>query len=164
MGEAASSPGSSSAPTSPRSAAAPLVPLRACVVVEDVQSNSQFFVRLLKRRGVETVHVAADGFAALSLFGELAPAQRAEVQCWFIDKEMPGCDGHELAWRLRGLGVREPIIGVSGNALVEDRRLFIEAGASAAIPKPVRAEHIEAVLLEFGLGFERAAATTAIAE
>ena len=45
-----------------------------------------------------------------------------------MDKEMPVMDGHEATRQLRSMGVRTPIVALTGNALTTDRELFFEAG------------------------------------
>lgn len=45
-----------------------------------------------------------------------------------MDKEMPVMDGHEATRRLRVMGVKTPIVALTGNALTTDRELFYEAG------------------------------------
>lgn len=45
-----------------------------------------------------------------------------------MDKEMPVMDGHEATRQLRSMGVKTPIVALTGNALTTDRELFFEAG------------------------------------
>lgn len=45
-----------------------------------------------------------------------------------MDKEMPVMDGHEATRQLRTMGVKTPIVALTGNALATDRELFFEAG------------------------------------
>ena len=49
---------------------------------------------------------------------------------------MPRMRGTEAAQRIRQLGYNGVIIGVTGNALPEDVKDFIDHGADAVIPKP----------------------------
>ena len=49
---------------------------------------------------------------------------------------MPRMRGTEAAQRIRELGYKGIIIGVTGNALPEDVKDFIDHGADAVIPKP----------------------------
>jgi len=55
-------------------------------------------------------------------------------------------DGYEATAELRRLGVTVPIIALTGNALAEDQRKFLDAGAVAVLTKPVRREAIEDAL------------------
>lgn len=45
-----------------------------------------------------------------------------------MDKEMPVMDGHEATRQLRNMGVKTPIVALTGNALTTDRELFFKAG------------------------------------
>lgn len=54
-----------------------------------------------------------------------------------IDKEMPTCGGVEATSRLRSLGFRGLIIGVSAGASKDDDAAFLDAGVDALIAKPV---------------------------
>lgn len=45
-----------------------------------------------------------------------------------MDKEMPVMDGHEATRQLRNMGVKTPIVALTGNALTTDREMFFEAG------------------------------------
>ncbi len=129
-----------------------LLPLTCAVVVDDVKSNRDFFGRMLARGGVTTLHYAEDGNEAIALHARLCADPAAPApQAWFLDKEMPNCDGHECARRLRAAGLTPPIFGVTGNALAEDRREFIGWGASEVITKPVKAAELEQALARFGL-------------
>ena len=120
--------------------------LVSAVVVDDVASNRELFGRLLARRGVASVFYASDGAEALQL---LESTEARGVQCVFLDKEMPVMDGHECVARLRATpGLAHiPIVGVTGNALEEDRLAFVAAGADVVVVKPVHIAAIERPLL-----------------
>jgi CheY-like chemotaxis protein len=47
-----------------------------------------------------------------------------------MDKEMPVMDGHQATRQLRMMGVKTPIIALTGNAMQSDRELFFEAGVN----------------------------------
>lgn len=57
-------------------------------------------------------------------------------------------DGYEATMAIRAAGIRVPVIAVTGNALDEDQRRFVDAGASTVLTKPVRREVLEQVLRE----------------
>ncbi|KAH9310937.1 hypothetical protein KI387_025972, partial [Taxus chinensis] len=48
-----------------------------------------------------------------------------------MDKEMLFMDGHKATRQLRTMGVKIPIIALTGNALQSDKDLFFEAGVDA---------------------------------
>ena len=53
---------------------------------------------------------------------------------------MPNMTGPASTKAMRQLGYKGPIIGVTGNALPEDREIFMNAGATDVIIKPLRKE------------------------
>jgi CheY-like chemotaxis protein len=59
-------------------------------------------------------------------------------------------DGHEVARSLRALCPTVTIVGVTGNALAEDRLAFKAAGAAAVLPKPVERAHVAQALAALG--------------
>jgi len=58
-------------------------------------------------------------------------------------------DGYEATAALRAQGVPIPIVALTGNALDEDQRKFIQAGANEVLTKPVRRENIEDTLRHY---------------
>lgn len=54
-----------------------------------------------------------------------------------LDKQMPVMDGHECVMIARQRGFVGPIVGVTGNALNEQRQDFIAHGATEVIAKPL---------------------------
>lgn len=148
--------GASSVPVSPVSSVSPndipvkKIPLRVAVVVDDVQSNRDFFGRILQRRGVSTVYYAEDGIKALSLLDSLSAEAVAAIQVWFLDKEMPNCDGHECVRKLRSRNITTTVLGVTANALEDDIAQFIAAGVSDVIIKPITIDVLRKVLSKCG--------------
>jgi len=56
---------------------------------------------------------------------------------YILDIEMPGIDGYELAYRIRELGKKAPILFLTGNATREYVLKALKAGGSDFIVKPV---------------------------
>lgn len=125
--------------------------LKVAVVVDDVESNRAFFAKMLKRRGVATIFFAEDGALAVKLLDKLALDQLLSIQAWFLDNNMPNLGGHGCAAALRARGVTVPIFGVTGDALAEDRREFVAAGATDVITKPIQLPRLEEALMKRGL-------------
>ena len=123
--------------------------LLSCIVVDDVESNRVLLGRMLTRRGVTSVLLAADGKETLFLLDR--PEVRASVQCIFLDAQMPIMDGLECAVQIRASGSNVLIVGVTGNALESDRLAFIKAGATSVLTKPVNVNALEKMLESHGL-------------
>ena len=49
------------------------------------------------------------------------------------------------------MGVKTPMIGLSGNALISDRNEFLAAGVDEFYTKPMSRNHLVKVLEDYGL-------------
>jgi CheY-like chemotaxis protein len=96
------------------------------------------------------VALSAHDFADLSNHQRMSPAQLSQLReglhAVLLDGSMPVLSGYQAARMLRHIGVMLPIIGVSANALAEDRRAFITAGADAFVGKPIDMEALSGLL------------------
>ena len=66
----------------------------------------------------------------------------------FMDYQMPHMDGPTAIRRIRELGYRGQIIGLTGNILGSEIDLMYESGADRVLSKPVQLSAIEALILE----------------
>jgi len=104
------------------------------LVVDDVLSNRKMLKTLLKKCGVEA-DVAENGLQAL----EMVQSRFCnEYQVVFMDNLMPVVGGVEATRRLRRLGYRNLIVGVTGNVLENDVIEFYRAGADLVLAKPLK--------------------------
>lgn len=86
------------------------------------------------------VITANDGMDALD-------AMRShEIDIVLSDVNMPRLDGYGLTQKLRELGHRLPVIGVTANALAEQRQRCLEAGMDNCLSKPVTLETLRDTL------------------
>ncbi len=53
------------------------------------------------------------------------------------DVNMPNMDGYRLTQRIRQLGLTLPVIGVTANALAEEKQRCLESGMDSCLSKPV---------------------------
>ncbi|KAJ0973009.1 hypothetical protein J5N97_020968 [Dioscorea zingiberensis] len=93
------------------------------LLVEDAEIN-----RVVVRRMARELNVGLEEAEN----GEVAVELLRRGECFdliLMDKDMPVMDGHEAARQMRSLGVRTPIVALSGNGLPSDRDLFFQAGA-----------------------------------
>ncbi|MEM7308099.1 MAG: response regulator [Planctomycetota bacterium] len=118
------------------------------LVVEDNRVNQLFLSQVLVKLGYE-VSVANDGEEALEITGQ------QEFHVVLMDVAMPRLDGLEATRRIRAReadsGRRMPIVGVSANSSVEDRRLAAEAGMDDYVGKPIDLADLK-VALEHWVG------------
>jgi len=112
------------------------------LVVDDLPANRRLLVRILQRRGHETVE-AVDGPSAL----EQLAADPFDLV--FMDMLMPGMTGAEATRHARAAhGTRMPIIGVTGLADEDARAACLEAGMDAVVTKPVSVAQIDLLVDE----------------
>lgn len=67
-----------------------------------------------------------------------------------MDFMMPVLDGPGAAMALRQRGYTGVIIGVTGNALEDDRKRFIACGANAVVTKPLSPAALDSALAALG--------------
>lgn len=108
---------------------AELAPLRV-LVAEDVAVNQDLLRDMLERRGY-TVRIASNGEQAVDL------AARETFDIILMDVQMPVMDGIEAARRLRRLSNFPPIMGLTANATVTERKRCLAAGMDQVLTKPV---------------------------
>ncbi|VTR28849.1 Sensor kinase protein RcsC [Serratia fonticola] len=83
------------------------------------------------------VITANDGVDALSVL------ERNAVDIVLTDVNMPNMDGYELTRCLRQSNFIAPVIGVTANALAEEKQRCLEAGMDNCLSKPVTLETLE---------------------
>jgi CheY-like chemotaxis protein len=103
---------------------------RRVLVVEDDPTVAEVVVGLLAALGHESVHVP-QGLAALS---EL---QLGRFDLAFLDLDLPGIDGFELARLIRAQGHRLPLVALTARADAEAEPLARAAGMDGFLRKPV---------------------------
>lgn len=125
------------------------------LVVDDVPSTRKMVMRLLKLHGVSCLE-AGDGQAALQVLKKAcidadstpnACIDDAPVQLVLMDAEMPIMKGPQAIEAMRKLGYTNTVmIGVSGNVLPEDVKVFLDCGADAVLAKPLQINKLSEVI------------------
>ncbi len=114
------------------------------LAVDDHPTNLMFLRKLLKKVGVEVVHLVESGQEALDY------ALSHEIDIILMDCQMPGMDGFEATAAIRShharTGQHTPIIAVTANAMKGDKEKCIEAGMDDYISKPIAPDKLNKVL------------------
>ena len=113
------------------------------LVVDDNIVNRRVCVAQLQKLGVWSISEAEDGRQAI------AAAQNQAFDLILMDVQMPEIDGlqatHQI--RLSPSNSRQPrIVGLTANALSEERERCLGAGMDDKLTKPVRIDELKAVL------------------
>ncbi|PVZ85777.1 two-component system sensor histidine kinase RcsC [Serratia sp. S1B] len=109
------------------------------LVVEDHPISRQLLTDQLTLLGYQVI-TANDGIDALGVL------ERASVDMVLTDVNMPRMDGYCLAQSLRQSHFTAPVIGITANALAEEKQRCIEAGMDNCLSKPVTLSVLEQTL------------------
>lgn len=117
----------------------PTSALSVLVVDDEQPAVDELRYLLLRQPGVGDVESASDAASALRLINDRL-ARRAPVDAVFLDINMPGLDGFELARVLSAFTAPPPIVFVTAR---EDRAVgAFELGAVDYLLKPLREERL----------------------
>ncbi|KAI0628055.1 hypothetical protein C8Q77DRAFT_1245956 [Trametes polyzona] len=64
----------------------------------------------------------------------------------FLDNQMPVLSGLEAVAKLRQMGRKDFVVGVTGNALLSDQQEYLEAGVDHVLTKPVLEKSLKSML------------------
>jgi len=112
------------------------------LIAEDNPFNRATLKDQLQQLGCQ-VDVAADGNQALAHWTHTA------FDALLVDVNMPGLDGCELVRRLRAQGARQPMIGISANALPGEQQRCLDSGMNAWLSKPMTLAQLSSSLQQF---------------
>lgn len=102
------------------------------LVVDDGETNRDLITLLLQDAGVE-VSIATNGKEAVDLLVDGGHS----VDVVLMDMQMPIMDGYTATRELRANGFKEPIIALTGNAMVGDDANCRAAGCTDYLSKPI---------------------------
>jgi DNA-binding response OmpR family regulator len=105
------------------------------LIVDDEPLIAAFVAKGLRAAGYATL-TEASGEAALSL------AQTEPVDLVILDVGLPDLDGFAVLERLRGQGVRTPVIMLTARSSTADTVFGLRAGADDYVAKPFRFEEL----------------------
>ena len=101
------------------------------LVVEDNPINSTVLARMLESIGAQDIAFAKDGQDALT------QCAASDFELIFMDARMPRMDGLTATIELRKANTPAYIIGVSADAMSEERQAALAAGMNDYLPKPI---------------------------
>lgn len=110
------------------------------LLAEDNKVNQILLVKMLKKLGAGDVYVANGGAEAIEL------GKQHAFELIFMDARMPDMDGLEATLALRRMGSTARIIGVSADAMEDDRKIALAAGMDDYLVKPVTIPALQAAL------------------
>jgi CheY-like chemotaxis protein len=118
------------------------------LIADDNPVNALIARRALESAGF-TVSVAATGSEALDA------AARMEPDLVLMDLRMPVMDGFEAMRRMRASGFSAPVIAVSAEMTPDIERRARDSGASGVAAKPLDAQALRALALQWTAGAGR---------
>ena len=113
------------------------------LVVDDTEVNLSVIENLLKRTKIQ-VDTASSGKAALKL------AEENVYDIILLDHMMPEMDGIETLAHLKesGKNTKTPTVALTANAVSGAREMYLEAGFTTYLSKPVDGEKLEKMLYD----------------
>ncbi len=114
------------------------------LIAEDNKTNQLMLSIILDELGV-SYDLAKDGVEAFNM------CSKNDYSLIFMDENMPNMSGIESTQKIRTLKKDRhiPIVAVTANAMVDDRKRFLDAGLDDYISKPYSQEDVLNVLKKF---------------
>ncbi len=109
------------------------------LVVDDRPINRRLLADQLGSLGYQCV-TANDGIDALNVLS------KQHIDIVLSDVNMPNMDGYRLTQRIRQLSLTLPVIGVTANALAEEKQRCLESGMDSCLSKPVTLDVLKQTL------------------
>ncbi len=112
------------------------------LVVDDHPINRRLLADQLGSLGYYC-KTAADGVDALNVMS------KNKIDIVLSDVNMPNMDGYRLTQRIREMGLTLPVIGVTANALAEEKQRCLESGMDSCLSKPVTLDVLKVTLANY---------------
>ncbi len=112
------------------------------LVVDDHPLNRMLLSRQLSTLGF-TIKTANDGQDALAVM------KQSEIDIVLTDVNMPNMDGYQFTQTLRNQGYEKPIIGITANAMAEQKQLCLNIGMDDCLSKPITLEQLKIAMKGF---------------
>lgn len=116
------------------------------LVAEDNAAN-QMLVRTLLEKFGHRVEIANNGLEAVDMMSN------REFDMVFMDLQMPEMDGlaaTRIIRKLTGPVAQTPVVALTANANIEDKKQCLDAGMNDFLPKPIDFDAIEPLVQKWG--------------
>jgi len=114
---------------------------RLHILIAEDNSVNQFLASMILEQAGHTFEICANGITALDR------ATKHPFDMVLMDCQMPEMDGFEATRRIReSIRPSIPIIGVTADALIDDRGNCLQSGMNDYLAKPYRAEQLIEVI------------------
>jgi PAS domain S-box-containing protein len=110
--------------------------LRGRILLAEDAPDSQRLLAFFMRRAGATVEVVDNGRQACDRVRE-ALEVGATFDLIVMDMQMPEMDGYQATVRLRGMGVRTPILALTAHSMDGDRERCLDVGCTDYLAKPI---------------------------
>eukprot|EP00899_Mesostigma_viride_P020902 jgi/Mesvir1/28813/Mv12897-RA.1 len=120
------------------------------LLVEDTEINQRIFKKMLKSMGVD-VDVASDGAEAVEAW------KKKSYDLVLMDCHLPVLDGYEATMAIRSLEAQSstsqptPIVALTADAMVSNRRRCEEAGMTSFLTKPISQFNLQRGVMAWSL-------------
>ncbi|HFZ8994230.1 TPA: two-component system sensor histidine kinase RcsC [Citrobacter freundii] len=119
------------------------------LVVDDHPINRRLLADQLGSLGYQC-KTANDGVDALNVLS------KNHIDIVLSDVNMPNMDGYRLTQRIRQLGLTLPVVGVTANALAEEKQRCLESGMDSCLSKPVTMDVLKQTLAVYAARVRKA--------
>jgi signal transduction histidine kinase len=116
------------------------------LVAEDNAMNQELILEIFEVLGITKPHLCVNGTETL----EELLAHPNKYDALFLDIQMPGMDGFEVARTLRDQGRNIPIVAMTGLASDRDREQSRRSGIDYFLTKPFTLNELETILISLG--------------
>lgn len=130
----------SSVDADPLESSNPFKLIKRVLLVDDAPTNRKILSRLLRNEGF-VCEEAENGEQCIEKV--LATTSESSYDLILMDYEMPVMNGPDATMKLRDLGCKIVIFGVTGNVLPDDVKYFMSHGADNVLSKPVSIQMLQ---------------------
>ena len=117
------------------------------LVTDDSAITRKLLCRSMKiKYGLHSIQQASHGGEAVEKCSMRTTSNEPQFNVIFMDYNMPTMNGIECIKKLRGNGVNSLIVGLTGNAMDDDKQEMIDAGADVVLTKPIEARSVLQIL------------------